>query len=69
MVVMTNCGFLTISLHTGAPLPFLITTAKERRGGDWTSGRGQYSSSVIVCSNVESSGADGGGPIKCICAM
>ena len=26
---------LTVSLYTGAPLPFLITTAEKRWDGDW----------------------------------
>ena len=65
---MTICGSLTVSLYTGAPLPFLITTAKERRDGDWASGGGPRTSRVVESLYVvmlRSVGADGG-PVKCI---
>ena len=42
---MTNCGSLTVSLYTGAPLAFLITTARD---GDWASGGGPQTSRVAV---------------------
>ena len=59
---MTNCGSLTVSLYTGAPLPLLIPTAYERRDGDWASGGGPQASLVAVPLYVvmlRSVGADG----------
>ena len=65
-------GSLTVSLYTGAPLPFLITTAKERRDGDWASGGRPQTSRVAVSLYVvmfRSVGADGGTVVKSILAI
>ena len=56
-------GHLTVSLYTGAPLSFLITTAWERRDGDRIPGGSPQASLVAVALYVVmliSVGADGG---------
>ena len=67
---MTNCGSLTVSQYTGAPLPFLIITAWEWRDGDWASRGGPQTSRVVESLYevmLRSVGADEG-PVKCILA-